>query len=139
MRQHSIKTTYLIHKVLVSDEELMNMISENHVYLLIPEQDMDFPYAIIRRTGIRSESGNKDFVGDLVGFSIKIYSDEYDEAMEIADKIRFLIERHVIEDPDLQIRLDNIKMTGSVEDWQYESFMQEISFEANVSIPKSDS
>lgn len=135
MRQHSIKTTYLIHKVIVSDETVKNMIAENHVYLLIPEQDMDFPYAVIRRTGIRSESGNKDFAGDIVGFSIKIYSDEYDEAMNIADAIRFLIERHVITDESLNIRLDNIKMVGSVENWEYDSFMQEISFEANVSIP----
>ena len=31
MRQHSIKTTYLIHKTFVEDTELMKLIPEAHV------------------------------------------------------------------------------------------------------------
>ena len=77
MRQHSLKTTYLIHETLVKDENITSLINEKNIYLLIAEQEVTFPYCIIRRTGCKSENGNRDFAGDIVSFNIKIYSNKY--------------------------------------------------------------
>lgn len=133
MRQHSIKTTYLIHKTFVEDTELMKLIPEAHVYLLVAEADTDYPYAIIRRDGISSERGNKDFVGDKVQFTVKVYSDKYDESVNIADAMRFSIENHILEDE--LIRLQNINIVSSTEAWVSDSYEQSMTFSAEVVKP----
>lgn len=133
MRQHSIKTTYLIHKTFVEDANVMALIPEEHVYLLVAEADTDYPYAIIRRDGISSERGNKDFVGDIVQFTVKVYSDKYDESADIADAMRFSIENHILEDE--LIRLQNINLISSAEAWVSDSYEQSMTFSAEVTKP----
>lgn len=135
MRQHSLKTTYLIHEALVKDENIKSLIDEKNIFLLIAEQEVTFPYCIIRRTGCKSENGNRDFAGDIVSFNIKIYSNKYEEAMEIADAIRFKLEGYSLEDENL--RLSRIKFTGASENWVYDSFEQDLSFESLVEAPRN--
>ena len=133
MRQHSLKTTYLIHKTLASDTELLKLISDKNIYLLVAEPETVFPYAIIKRDNVSTETGNKDMAGDRVSFSIKVYSDKYDVAINIADCMRFLIEGHVYQDNE--IRLQNIKFISSSEAWVSDSYEQSMSFSAEVTNP----
>lgn len=136
MRQHSLKTTYLIHKTLVNNTDLMKLVSEQNVYLLVAEANTVYPYVIIKRDGISSNPGNKDFAGDRVQFSIKVYSDEYDVAVNIADSIRFLIENNILEDE--LVHLSNIQLISSLEAWVSDAYEQTMVFSAEVTRPKQN-
>ena len=137
MRQHSIKTTYLIHKTLIDNSDMTELIPEENMYLLVAEPETDYPYLVIKRTGIQSERGNKDFSGDIVSFSITVYSDKYDEAADIADAARFSIENHILQDDS--VRLENIQITGASEDWVSDAYEQTVSFRAEVIKPIENS
>lgn len=138
MRQHSIKTSNLIHKKLIENESVMELIPEENIYLCAADANTNYPYAVIRRTGIQSERGNKDFVGDIVSFTISIYSDEdnYDLGVDIADAMRFALEGWILEEND--IRLENIQLTSATEDWVSDAYMQSISFRAEVVKPNEN-
>lgn len=130
MRQHSIKTTYLIHDTLVKNADVTALLNEDNLFLLVAEPEVNYPYAVIKRTGIQSERGNKDFAGDIVNFSINVYSDKYDEAADIADAIRFALEGWILQDSN--IRLENITITSATEDWVSDAYEQTLSFRAEV-------
>lgn len=134
MRQHSIKTTYLIHSKLASSADVLENISENNIFLLGAEPEVKYPYAVIKRTGIQSERGNKDFAGDIVFFTISVYSDKYEVAADIADAMRFALEGWIFEDDT--IRLENITITSATEDWVADAYEQSISFRAEVLNPQ---
>jgi hypothetical protein len=135
MRQHSIKTSYLIHKTLVSDNDLLELVPEENIQLLFAQEGTTFPHVLITRTGIRSERGNKDFIGDIVNFNILVVSDKYEVGADIADTIRFDIENHILQDSEIDIRLENIILTGASERMSYDAFIQEMNFSAEVIKP----
>lgn len=136
MRQHSLKTTYLIHKTLVSNDLLMTKIDEANIQLLVSQMNTTFPNVVITRTSIKSERGNKDFIGDIVSFNIRVYSDKYDVGVDIADTIRFILENREFQDDS--IRIENIILTGATETMSYDTFVQDMNFQCEVSHPIND-
>ena len=133
MRQHSIKTTYLVHKTLAQNESVNTLIPESNMYLLVNNTDAQYPYLVIKRTNITSERGNKDFIGDIVNFNINVYSDKYEEGANIADAVRLALEGWILQDES--IRLENIQLTSASEDWSYDTCIQSMNFRAEVSNP----
>ena len=133
MRQHSIKTTYLVHKTLAQNELVNTLIPESNMYLLVNNTDAQYPYLVIKRTNIQSERGNKDFIGDIVNFNINVYSDKYEEGANIADAVRLALEGWILQDES--IRLENIQLTSASEDWSYDTCIQSMNFRAEVSNP----
>jgi len=133
MRQHSIKTTYLIHKTLAENTTVNVLIPETNMYLLKNDMDSPYPYLVIKRTNITSERGNKDFIGDIVNFNINVYSDKYEDGANIADAVRLALEGWILQDES--IRLENIQLTSASEDWSYDTCMQSMNFRAEVSNP----
>lgn len=131
MRQHSIKTTYLIHEYLVSNQDLMKLIPESNVFLVVGEPEANYPYVTITRTSIKTPAQtNKDFNEDVVTFNIKVYSDKYDEDVDIADMIRLLLERRIISDE--LIRISQIQLTYCSEQWIGDAYQQNMDFQCIV-------
>ena len=136
MRQHSIKTTYLIHKVLVEDQDLMTLIGgADHIQLLIGDPDINTMYPIIniKRDLVSPMKSNKDFVSDRVQFSIKVYSDDYKNSIDIADAIRFALEWHTFQ--DTEIKLVNVELVSCSENWVRDAYEQSLTFISEVVHP----
>ena len=136
MRQHSIKTTYLIHKVLVKDQDLMTLIGgADHIQLLIGDSDINTMYPIIniKRDLVSPMKSNKDFGSDRVQFSIKVYSDNYKSSIDIADAIRFALEWHTFQ--DTEIRLVNVELVSCSENWVRNAYEQSLTFNSEVEHP----
>lgn len=136
MRQHSIKTTYLIHKVLVENQDLMTLIGgAAHVQLLIGDRDINAQYPIIniKRDLVSPMKANKDFGSDRVQFSIKVYSDDYKSSIDIADAIRFALEWHTFQ--DTEIRLVNVELVSCSENWVRDAYEQSLTFNSEVEHP----
>lgn len=136
MRQHSIKTTYLIHKVLVEDQDLMTLIGgADHIQLLIGDPDINTMYPIIniKRDLVSPMKSNKDFGSDRVQFSIKVYSDNYKSSIDIADAIRFALEWHTFQ--DTEIKLVNVELVSCSENWVKDAYEQSLTFISEVVHP----
>ena len=136
MRQHSIKTTYLIHKVLVEDQDLMTLIGgADHIQLLIGDPDINTMYPIIniKRDLVSPMKSNKDFGSDRVQFSIKVYSDDYKNSIDIADAIRFALEWHTFQDNE--IKLVNVELVSCSENWVRDAYEQSLTFNSEVVHP----
>lgn len=136
MRQHSIKTTYLIHKVLVEDQDLITLIgSAEHIQLLIGDPDINTMYPIIniKRDLVSPMKSNKDFGSDRVQFSIKVYSDNYKSSIDIADAIRFALEWHTFQDNE--IKLVNVELVSCSENWVKDAYEQSLTFISEVVHP----
>lgn len=136
MRQHSIKTTYLIHKVLVEDQDLMTLIGgADHIQLLIGDPDINTMYPIIniKRDLVSPMKSNKDFGSDRVQFSIKVYSDNYKSSIDIADAIRFALEWHTFQDNE--IKLVNVELVSCSENWVKDAYEQSLTFISEVVHP----
>lgn len=136
MRQHSIKTTYLIHKVLVEDQDLMTLIGgADHIQLLIGDPDINTMYPIIniKRDLVSPMKSNKDFGSDRVQFSIKVYSDDYKNSIDIADAIRFALEWHTFQ--DTEIKLVNVELVSCSENWVKDAYEQSLTFISEVLHP----
>ena len=136
MRQHSIKTTYLIHKVLVENQDLMTLIGgADHIQLLIGDPDINTMYPIIniKRDLVSPMKSNKDFGSDRVQFSIKVYSDNYKSSIDIADAIRFALEWHTFQDNE--IKLVNVELVSCSENWVKDAYEQSLTFNSEVVHP----
>ena len=136
MRQHSIKTTYLIHKVLVEDQDLITLIGgAEHIQLLIGDPDINTMYPIIniKRDLVSPMKSNKDFGSDRVQFSIKVYSDNYKSSIDIADAIRFALEWHTFQDNE--IKLVNVELVSCSENWVKDAYEQSLTFISEVVHP----
>lgn len=131
MAKHSLKSTFYIHNKLISTSSITSLISENNIFLLIAEAETKYPYAVITRTRINSTNDNKDFNTDEIGFNIRIWSDKYDEAVEIADAMRAALEGRVIETDDNEI-IDSITLTSSSESWTGDAYLESIDFTAEI-------
>lgn len=132
MRTHSIKTTYLIHKTLSSNEDLLKLIDDDNMFLVVAEPEAVYPYIVITRQSIRSSRHTKDFTPDVVLFNIKVYAESYNTDVDIADTIRFILEGNVLSDSTIGIRLTNIELTSITENWVGDSYLQSMDFQAEV-------
>lgn len=130
MRKHSLKSTQYIHNKLINTTNVVNLINENNIFLLIAEPDTKYPYVVITRTRVTSRDENKDFNTDEIGVNIKVWSDKYDEAVNIADAIRFAIEGKEI-DTDTET-MDSIVLSSSSESWTGEAYLQSMDFTAEI-------
>lgn len=131
MAKHSLKSTFYIHEKLIDTQSVINLIDEDNIFLLVAEAETDYPYAVITRTRINSTNENKDFNTDEIGFNIRIWSDKYDEAVEIADAMRAALEGRVIETDDNEI-IDSITLTSSSESWTGDAYLESIDFTADI-------
>lgn len=130
MRKHSLKSTQYIHNKLINTSSVTSLINENNIFLLIAEPETKYPYAVITRTRITSRDENKDFSTDEIGINIRVWSDQYDEAVNIADAIRFAIEGKEIEmDKDM---MDSIELSSSTESWTGDAYLESMDFTAEI-------
>lgn len=130
MRKHSLKSTQYIHNKLINTSSVTSLINENNIFLLIAEPETKYPYAVITRTRITSRDDNKDFSIDEIGINIRVWSDQYDEAVNIADAIRFAIEGKEIEmDKEM---MDSIELSSSTESWTGDAYLESMDFTAEI-------
>lgn len=130
MRKHSLKSTQYIHNKLINTSSVTSLINENNIFLLIAEPETKYPYAVITRTRITSRDENKDFSTDEIGINIRVWSDQYDEAVNIADAIRFAIEGKEIE-MDKEA-MDSIELSSSTESWTGDAYLESMDFTAEI-------
>lgn len=126
-----IKTNKYIHQILTSCEELTDIVKPENIKVMVL-QPTTFPYISIRRTALET-SYNKDVATeDVVTIEIIVVDDDYARCVEIAQKIRELIDNKVYKNSEDNLLFSMIRFFDCVEDTVDDVFVQDMSFQIHV-------
>lgn len=123
--QTGISINVYINEALKEDEELVQMVNGN-IYPVVCNQDTTFPFIVHYRDSITTDYTKCGRVGDTVNFSVEIASKKYKEGMDIAERVRAVLElKRNTYFQDL--------LLDSVEEFYAENtFVQRLSFTAKI-------
>ena len=128
---HSIKIGKLIYARLTQDQSLITAIGNNKVFPIVAENETKFPFVTYTRTGVSPAKQTKDGrVEDIVTFQVSVCSDSYNESLDVADKVRELLEIKLMSSDELA--MIETYMTGITELYDSNTYIQQMQFTTRV-------
>lgn len=125
----SLNIGKVIKDILYQDETLNNLV-KNQVFPLIAEENTTFPFIVYRRNSIRKAS-TKDYVNDeIASVDVVVASDKYSQSVEIAERVRFVLERGEYEGENFSV--DNITISNASEQYMQNTYIQTLTFEIEI-------
>lgn len=125
----SLNIGKVIKEILYQDEAL-NTILKGQVFPLIAEENTTFPFIVYRRNSIR-KAGTKDYANDeIASVDVVIASDKYSQSVEIAERVRFILERGEYEGENFSV--DNITLSNASEQYMQNTYIQTLTFEIEI-------
>lgn len=101
------------------------------VYPLIADEDTTFPFIVYGRNSGYSQSDKDGIYSAIANVNVKVATQEYDEGVELADKIVNEMEKTI---GDVQgFNIWQIRMTDSNEVFAENAFIQEMQFRVEFS------
>lgn len=101
------------------------------IYPVIADHEAKYPFATYRRTGLTTyTTKNISNYSEHVLLDISIASQNYDESIELADKVKTALE-HLKGIKD-GIYVEGIDTIDANENWQNDAFIQTITFRIKV-------
>lgn len=100
-------------------------------YPCIADNDVKFPYIVYNRTGLSTRLTKDGYTEDNISFEISVYSDKYAQSIAVADAVRGALEVMSATHNDV-LELDNSVIVNSNEMWQNNTYVQNITWNANV-------
>lgn len=125
----SLNTGKVIKEILYRDEAL-NTLVKSQVFPMIAEENTTFPFIVYRRNSIRKAS-TKDYVNDeIASVDVVIASDKYSQSVEIAERVRFVLERGEYEGENFSV--DNISLSNASEQYMQNTYIQTLTFDVEI-------
>lgn len=125
----SLNIGKVIKDILYHDEALSNLV-KNQVFPLIAEEKTTFPFIVYRRNSIRKAS-TKDYVNDeAASVEVVIASDKYAQSVEIAEKVRFVLEHGGYDGENFSV--DNITLSNASEQYMQNTYIQTLTFDVEI-------
>ena len=125
----SLNIGKVIKDILYRDETLNNLV-KNQVFPLIAEENTTFPFIVYRRNSIRKAS-TKDYVNDeIASVDVVIASDKYAQSVEIAERVRFVLERGEYDGENFSV--DNISLSNASEQYLQNTYIQTLTFDIEI-------
>lgn len=125
----SLNIGKVIKEILYRDEALNNLV-KNQVFPLIAEENTTFPFIVYRRNSIRKAS-TKDYVNDeIASVDVVVASDKYSQSVEIAERVRFVLERGEYEGENFSV--DNISLSNASEQYMQNTYIQTLTFDVEI-------
>lgn len=126
---NSIFISKVLYKVL-SDDIVLKEHVDNRIYPLIAENDAKFPFITFSRDSITTNTCKDGYFEDAVTFSVLVASVNYISSLDIANRIREILEKRKLQLQD--IMLHNIRLTSIEESYTDNAYIQNLSFECVV-------
>lgn len=101
------------------------------IYAVIADHTATYPFAVYRRSGLTCLNTKDKFnYTEHVLLTIAIASKDYDESVELADKVKTALEHRsgIISD----IYVEGVDTVDASEDWQNDAFIQSLTFRIKV-------
>lgn len=114
---HKWKIGNVIRYILVNDDDLKPLLGSK-VYPLIAPENTQGDFILYRREQYQKSWAKQGVYEDSCQVAVTIVSDNYDKAIDIAEKVdKALVGRHIVDDSKIQI--DLVDSTESFEDLKY--------------------
>lgn len=129
---NSISIWRYIRPYLKNNPDLQAVMNTNNILPLTMNENTPYPWVIFQRDNI-SVTYTKPIKGGFdnrVSFSINVYSNDYDESIDIANIIRNILEQLVIKTDEIII--NEIEVVSIYEQFSQDGFRQSIQFQAWV-------
>lgn len=128
---NSFKTGQYILEVLNDNTDLMELVGTGKIFPLVAKEDTSYPFVVYSRDSVNTQYTKVIGHDNTVLITYRIYSDKYDEALEIANKIRNILERKTITIQDT-IRINDIRLLSIFEQFTDDGFLQSLTFTMTV-------
>ena len=100
------------------------------VYPLIADNDAKFPFIVYRRTGLVSGTTKDGLTEDDVTVEIVIVSDKYSVGLDLAIKVRNLLEKQSVIYEDIEINDTTLNL--ATEEYSDNSYIQRMQFNMKI-------
>lgn len=126
-----IKINKFINKILSENEELLELVGRDNIKAMILNPT-NYPFVSYKRNSIETLY-NKDIPYlDKVQSDIICVSDNYAQSIEIAQKVREILEYQVYKNSEENVLIDYMIMIDSDEDTISDVYVQTLKFEFHV-------
>lgn len=128
---NSLKIGQYILEVLKDNEELMSLLGEGKIWPITARQDTLLPYITYTRDASNIEYTKITGHDNTIIFTYRVFSEDYDEGLNIVNLLRNILERRTINFPN-EIKINDIKVQNVYESFADDVFIQVITFSAMV-------
>lgn len=128
---NSLKIGQYILEVLKDNKELMSLLGEGKIWPIVARQDTLLPYITYTRDASNIEYTKITGHDNTIIFTYRVFSEDYDEGLNIVNLLRNILERRTINFPN-EIKINDIKVQNVYESYADDMFIQVITFSAMV-------
>jgi len=123
---NSILAGIYIRKIMIENEELMNLIPANKIFPLLANPDTTFPFILYQRTNLIADYCKDGTCDNKATFTIIIVSNKHSESVYIANAVRHALENYRYIDDDISI--DPIHLDSIYEETLDDAYIQRMVF-----------
>jgi hypothetical protein len=116
-----------IHTLLSSNTELTTILSDK-IFPLVANSDTTFPFITYKKQSVNIEYCKDGAVSDVFNVEIIVASKTYNESVKIAELVRKSME---LKKKD---NIKSIRLTSSSEDYNEDTYIQNLIFEVKISL-----
>ena len=127
MKETSISSPKHVYQLLINDT-ILNKLVEKKIYPLIAEESVTYPFIIFTKESISGNYTKDLLVNDSVTISIAVAAANYFQTVEIAERVRQILENHRDE------YFYNILLESVTEDFVEDTYIQQLQFSAKINI-----
>jgi hypothetical protein len=127
---NSILAGKYLRKILIENEELMELISANKIFPLLANADTTFPFIVYSRNNITPVYTKDILTDNNAVFTVIIVSDKYTESLDIANAVRHSLEGYRYKDETINIY--PIKLDSISEETMDDAYIQRMMFSFSV-------
>lgn len=131
-RTNSIKITKYILDILNSNDKVKEMLGDN-IFPIDAKLSTTFPFAVIQRGNISPSYLTKDVIpSDSVTLMITIVDTRYSKVTDIANEVRYALEKKQFIDEVDNIKITDISLSSARESLYNEAYIQQLNFAVTI-------
>ena len=126
-----IKVNKYIKKILSEDEELTKIVSVKNIKAMVL-QPTQYPFISFKRKSLEVEYTKDIPTEDKVMVEIICVSNDYTQTIDMAQRVRDILDFHVYTDSKEKVFISQIRMFDVEEDTVEDAFVQTLTFEFRI-------
>lgn len=139
MRDNSLLISKYVQKILEESEEVVTMLDGNKkkIFVLNFPENITFPYIVHSRSNLTTTyTKDIEFIRNVgwsntVQFTVRCVSDDYTQAIDLANAVRHSLETYRMKNEDIYIH--PILLINAIEYiTDYDAYVQELQFQCTV-------
>lgn len=127
---NSILVGKYLRKILIENNELMELIDKNKIFPLLANADTTFPFITYLRVNLTPIYTKNMLSDNNTSFIVRVVSDKYEQSLDIANAVRHSLEGYRYKDENINIY--PIKLDSVTEQSLDDAYIQNMTFSFSV-------